>query len=169
MNVSRKSIALYVALVFVSGAVLGVFGDRLYTVTTVASKNTKAKPSPEEFRRGYLGFMQKRLTLSETQVTQLGLILDETRARMNEVHERTIPEQQEDTQRGEHELGETKRSEEREEGPPGVGCIRIDRYSVGDGRRIVTVEDCAEGDAQLHGQHQAEKPKRDPASRVPEV
>jgi len=95
MNVSRKSIALYVALVFVSGAVLGVFGDRLYTVTTVASKNTKAKPSPEEFRRGYLGFMQKRLTLSETQVTQLGLILDETRARMNEVHERTIPEQQE--------------------------------------------------------------------------
>ncbi len=71
MNVSRKSIALYVALVFVSGAVLGVFGDRLYTVTTVASKNTKAKLSPEEFRRGYLGFMQKRLTLSETQVTQL--------------------------------------------------------------------------------------------------
>jgi Spy/CpxP family protein refolding chaperone len=95
MNFSRKSIALYVGLVFVSGSVLGVFGDRLYTVTTVASKNTKAKPSPEEFRRGYLGFMQKRLTLSETQVTQLGLILDETRARMNEVHERTIPAQQE--------------------------------------------------------------------------
>ncbi len=93
MNVSRKSIALYVALVFVSGAVLGVFGDRLYNVTTVASKGKKL--SPEEFRRGYLGFMQKRLTLTDPQVTQLGLILDETRARMNEVHERTIPEQQE--------------------------------------------------------------------------
>jgi len=95
MNFSRKSIALYVGLVFVSGGVLGVFGDRLYTATTVASKNTKAKPSPEEFRRGYLGFMQKRLTLTEAQVTRLGLILDETRARMNEVHERTVPEQQE--------------------------------------------------------------------------
>jgi Spy/CpxP family protein refolding chaperone len=96
MNFSRKSIALYVGLVFVSGAVLGVFGDRLYTVTTVASKGKNApKPSPEEFRRGYLGFMQKRLSLSEDQVTHLGLILDETRARMNEVHERTIPEQQE--------------------------------------------------------------------------
>ena|ERR1700687_1537343 len=95
MNFSRKTIALYVGLVFVCGAVLGVFGDRLYTVTTVASKNNKAKPSPEEFRRGYLGFMQKRLTLTEPQVTQLGLILDETRARMNEVHERTVPEQQE--------------------------------------------------------------------------
>ena len=94
MNFSRKTIALYVGLVFVSGAVLGVFGDRLYNVTTVASKG-KSKLSPEEFRRGYLGFMQKRLTLTDPQVTQLGLILDETRARMNEVHERTIPEQQE--------------------------------------------------------------------------
>jgi len=94
MNFSRKSIALYVGLVFVSGGVLGVFGDRLYTVSTV-TKAKNAKPSPEEFRRGYLGFMQKRLSLSEEQVTHLGLILDETRARMNEVHERTIPEQQE--------------------------------------------------------------------------
>ena len=94
MNFTRKTIALYVGLVFVSGAVLGVFGDRLYTVTTV-TKAKNAKPSPEEFRRGYLGFMQKRLGLSDAQVTHLGLILDETRARMNEVHDRTIPEQQE--------------------------------------------------------------------------
>jgi Spy/CpxP family protein refolding chaperone len=96
MNFSRKSIALYVGLVFVSGGVLGVFGDRLYTVTTV-TKTKNAKPSPEEFRRGYVGFMQKRLNLTELQVTQLGLILDETRARMNEVHERTLPERQEIT------------------------------------------------------------------------
>jgi|KBSMisStaDraftv2_1062788.scaffolds.fasta_scaffold2558255_1 hypothetical protein len=97
MNLSRKSIALYIGLVFVCGAVLGVFGDRLYTVTTVVNKgkNSNTKLSPEEFRRGYLGFMQKRLSLNEQQVTQLGLILDETRARINEVHERTIPEQQE--------------------------------------------------------------------------
>ena len=94
MNYSRKSIALYVGLVFVSGAALGVFGDRVYTVSTV-TKAKNAKPSPEEFRRGYLGFMQKRLSLTEKQITQLGLILDDTRARMNEVHERTIPEQQE--------------------------------------------------------------------------
>jgi Spy/CpxP family protein refolding chaperone len=74
--------------------VLGVFGDRLYTVSTV-TKAKNAKPSPEEFRRGYLGFMQKRLSLTEPQITKLGLILDETRARMNEIHERAIPEQQE--------------------------------------------------------------------------
>ena len=94
MNFSRKTIALYVGLVFVSGAVLGVFGDRLYTVTTV-TKAKNAKLTPEEFRRGYIGFMQKRLTLTEPQVTKLGLIFDETRARMNEIHERAIPEQQE--------------------------------------------------------------------------
>jgi hypothetical protein len=106
MNFSRKSIALYVGLVFVSGTVLGVVVDRAYTVYastgrySLFSDNTKAKErrsplTPEEFRRGYLGFMQKRLTLTDPQVTQLGLILDETRARMNEVHERTVPEQQE--------------------------------------------------------------------------
>jgi len=94
MNFSRKSIALYVGLVFVSGGVLGVFGDRLYTVTTV-TKAKNAKLTPEEFRRGYIGFMQKRLTLTDPQVTKLGLIFDETRARMNEIHERAIPEQQE--------------------------------------------------------------------------
>jgi anthranilate/para-aminobenzoate synthase component I len=94
MNFSRKSIALYVGLVFVCGGVLGVFGDRLYTVTTV-TKAKNARPTPEEFRRGYLAFMQKRLGLNEQQVTSLGLILDETRARMNEVNQRTIPEQKE--------------------------------------------------------------------------
>ena len=96
MNFSRKTIGLYVGLVFLSGAVLGVFGDRLYTVTTVTrAKNATTKLSPEEYRRGYMGFMQKRLNLAEGQVTKLGLIFDETRARMNEVHERTVPEQQE--------------------------------------------------------------------------
>jgi hypothetical protein len=94
MNLSRKTIALYVGLVFVCGAVLGVFGDRLYTVTTV-TKAKNAKQTPEEFRRGYIGFLQKRLTLTEPQVTKLGLVFDETRARMNEIHERAIPEQQE--------------------------------------------------------------------------
>ena len=106
MNFSRKSIALYVGLVFVSGSVLGAVVDRAYSVYvstgrySLFSNNTKGKErrpplSPEEYRRVYLGIMQKRLSLTDPQVTQLGLILDETRARMNEVHERTIPDQQE--------------------------------------------------------------------------
>jgi Spy/CpxP family protein refolding chaperone len=94
MNFSRKTIALYVGLVFVSGGVLGVFADRLYTVTTV-TKAKNSRLSPEEFRHGYIAFMQKRLNLTEPQVTKVGLIFDETRARMNEIHERAVPEQQE--------------------------------------------------------------------------
>jgi len=94
MNFSRKTIALYVGLVFVSGVALGIFGDHLYTVSTV-TKEKKARMSPEEYRHGYMGFMQKRLNLTDQQVTKLGLIFDETRARMNEIHERAIPEQQE--------------------------------------------------------------------------
>ena len=133
MNFSRKSIALYVGLVFVSGGVLGVFGDRLYTVTTVASKGKNAKLSPEEYRPRYIGFMQKRLNLTEKQVIQLGLIFDETRVRMNEVHERTVPEQQEiqkaqtekiralltPAQQAEYEVVLKERRERKKAGPRG--------------------------------------------------
>ena len=132
MNFSRKSIALYVGLVFVSGGVLGVFGDRLYTVTTV-TKAKNAKQSPEEFRLRYIGFMQKRLNLTEPQVAKLGLIFDETRARMNEIHERTVPEQQEiqkeqtektrdlltPAQQAEYEIMLKERREKKKSGPRG--------------------------------------------------
>ena len=37
--------------------------------------------------------MQKRLNLSSDQVTQIGLIFDETRAQFEELQQRTIPEQ----------------------------------------------------------------------------
>ena len=35
MKLSRAAIVLYVGLVFVSGAVLGFFGNRLYSASTV--------------------------------------------------------------------------------------------------------------------------------------
>ena len=50
MKLSRATIALYVGLVFVSGAVLGFFGNRLYTASTVSaskSGSTKAPPLPK--------------------------------------------------------------------------------------------------------------------------
>jgi len=134
MNFSRKSIALYVGLVFLSGGVLGVFGDRLYTVTTVTkAKNTKL--TPEEYRRGYLGFMQKRLSLTDQQVNKLGLIVDETRVRMNEIQERAVPERQENetaqtekirelltpTQQSEYEVMLKERREKMKKGGPRGG------------------------------------------------
>ena len=93
MKLSRPAILLYMSLVFASGAVLGVFGERAYNVSAIA-KAKAAKPSPEQYRRDYIEFMHKRLSLTDSQVTRLGLIFDETRALMNEIHERAIPEQQ---------------------------------------------------------------------------
>ena len=81
---------LYLALVFLSGILVGGFGVRLYTLSPVtASVNPR---SPEEFKRRYIDEMHARLRLSDQQVKQLGPILDETRQRYREFHERYKPE-----------------------------------------------------------------------------
>ena len=95
MKLSRLAIAAYIAVVFLCGAVLGAFSFRLYTISSVAEKSTKGPPNPEQFRRNYLAAMQSRLNLSTDQVTKLNLILDDTRARIREVHDRSEPEVQE--------------------------------------------------------------------------
>lgn len=94
-------VALYMALVFASGAVLGVVGNRTYTAYQAQSNPPKGRkdknrrpPSPEDFRRDYLNFMERRLNLTPEQVAQLGLILDETRAQFEELQRRTVPEQE---------------------------------------------------------------------------
>jgi len=95
MKLSRAAIAAYIVLVFLCGAVLGAFSFRLYTVSTVSAKSPQVSPNPEQFRRNYLATMRSRLTLSDDQVTRLNLILDDTRARIREVHDRSQPEVQE--------------------------------------------------------------------------
>src|ERR1041384_7570581 len=84
------STPLYLALVFLSGILVGGFGVRLYTLSPVsASVNPR---SPEEFKRRYIEEMRARLHLSDQQVKQLGPILDETRKRYREFHEHYRPE-----------------------------------------------------------------------------
>ena len=79
--------ALYVSLVFLSGAVVGIFGDRLYTAKTVnASVNV---PRPADYRQKYVEEMTKRLRLTPEQVTELGAILDDTRNKFHEEHDRS--------------------------------------------------------------------------------
>lgn len=99
MRFSRAKIALYMGLVFASGAVLGVFGDRYYTSITTLERGKgkgkgKRRMSPEEFRRGYMDYMQRRLKLTPDQVARLGIFLDETQQAMDELMRRTAPEQQ---------------------------------------------------------------------------
>jgi Spy/CpxP family protein refolding chaperone len=79
--------ALYVSLVFLSGAVVGIFGDRLYTAKTVnANVNV---PRPADYRQKYVEEMTKRLRLTPEQVTELGAILDDTRNKFHEEHDRS--------------------------------------------------------------------------------
>src|ERR1700722_9781228 len=91
MKLSRPTILLYMGLVFASGAVLGVFGNRLYNASTVSAKMTKAPPSPDEFRKMVVTEYQRRLQLSDDQLQKLNLILDETQARVKEIHTKTDP------------------------------------------------------------------------------
>ena len=98
MSLSRTSILAYLALVFASGAVLGVFGDRVYSaytaVSTVRLGGPKGPPrtSPDDLRKHRTQEFQARLKLSDAQVTQLGLIYDETRVLYEEQRKRTQPE-----------------------------------------------------------------------------
>ena len=89
MTLSRWKIALYVGLVFLSGAVLGAFSHRLYTISGVSANSPR---NPEEFRKRYMEEMKSRLKLSADQVTKLSAILDETRARVRSTRESIEPE-----------------------------------------------------------------------------
>lgn len=86
MKRSGLAAGLYVALVFVCGAMVGMFGYRLYTARVV---NASVAPRPADYRQKYVDEMTTRMHLSKEQVSQLGIILDDTRNRFHEEHERT--------------------------------------------------------------------------------
>ncbi|MGH9658952.1 MAG: hypothetical protein ACRD96_10445, partial [Bryobacteraceae bacterium] len=83
---------LWVLLVFVSGAVVGGFGHRVYSNTVKAAVATPDRPSPEEWRRRYVEEIRTRLTLDEKQVVRLQEVLDATRQGHREIERRTRPE-----------------------------------------------------------------------------
>jgi hypothetical protein len=90
MRRTSFSTTMYVAMVFLSGLVVGGFGMRLYTLNAVnASVNPR---SPEEFRRRYVAELRATLKLTDAQVNQLQPILDETRRSHREFHDTHRPE-----------------------------------------------------------------------------
>jgi hypothetical protein len=121
MKRSTLSTAFYVLLVFLSGGVVGAFAHRLYMLNSVVAGPTT--PKPDEWRRGYLDLMRKRLSLDDAQITQLTAILDGTKARFHDVRtkfdkearEKARPEmkviQEEQVRQVNQILNETQRSE----------------------------------------------------------
>jgi uncharacterized membrane protein len=87
MKPSSPKIGLYLLLVFLSGALVGAFGYRLYSVNSVSAKGTH-----ESYRKIYLNEMQTRLKLTPAQLSNLVFILDETKARFKAVRDRMDPE-----------------------------------------------------------------------------
>jgi hypothetical protein len=92
MKLTRWTVALYMALVFACGGVVGAFGHRLYTVSGVSAN--VGQRNPEEFRKRFMADMKTRLQLTDDQAAKLSVLMDETRARFRDVREKFEPEMQ---------------------------------------------------------------------------
>ncbi len=106
MNVSNRSISLYMALIFMSGVLVGALGHRSYSSSQQIAANVqqpapkeeakgkgRRRLSPEEWRQSYLRFMKRSLELSDDQVTQLEAVMDDAKSKMDELMMSTVPEQ----------------------------------------------------------------------------
>jgi hypothetical protein len=92
MKFTRWTVALYMALVFACGGVVGAFAYRLYTVSGVSAN--VGQRNPEEFRRRFMADLKMRLQLTDDQAAKLSVLMDETRSRFRDVREKFEPEMQ---------------------------------------------------------------------------
>src|SRR5438105_2620667 len=88
------AIPLYVLLVFLSGAMVGVVGYRLYSAKSVIATQPSAPPKmkPEEWRRHIIEEMRTRLKLNDEQVTKLQAAFDTTHERFTAYDQRSKAE-----------------------------------------------------------------------------
>jgi hypothetical protein len=81
--------------IFLSGAVSGIFGYRLYLAYATSGHGVAQgavgarqapKPTPEEIRTKIVEEMRQRVKLDDAQVAQINRIFDETRAKFDQIH-----------------------------------------------------------------------------------
>jgi hypothetical protein len=94
MPKSRLSAAIYLSLVFLSGALVGGLSYRLYAVSSVSAITGSPRPNPEEARRRYMDSLLAKVKLDEQQVEQVNRILDQTRAQFEQVRSKMHAEGQ---------------------------------------------------------------------------
>jgi len=86
---TKFSALLSLLLVFLSGAAVGGFAYRLYNVSVVgAPAGATRRPDPEEVRKRMVAEMRERLKLDDQQVSRVQEVLDQTRDRFRQVHDR---------------------------------------------------------------------------------
>src|SRR5438270_5652604 len=91
MPKSKFSAFFSLLLVFLSGALVGAFGHRLYmvnSVTAVKGQPPQQRPSPEEFRKRQIEDLRKKVGLDDQQVAQYNQILDSTRQQFDQIHDK---------------------------------------------------------------------------------
>lgn len=86
MDSNKAKAVLFALLLFAFGTVAGALGHRYYTATAVSAKTA------EDFRHKYISEMQSKLKLSQRQVDQLQVILDDTKAKVKAVRDSYHPE-----------------------------------------------------------------------------
>jgi hypothetical protein len=85
MKGNQWTAGLFAVLLFGCGAVVGALGHRFYGAGAVNAKTA------EDFRHHYVGEMRATLKLSDSQVSQLETILDETKAKYKAVRDSYHP------------------------------------------------------------------------------
>lgn len=91
MRRSRFSAALYLALVFASGILVGVVGNRLYMTNTVTANNTPAPRTMAQYRAQFLGEMKQKVGANDEQLAKINSIMDDTKRRFDELHSKEKP------------------------------------------------------------------------------
>ena len=96
MPKSKLSAVLSVLLVFFSGAVLGAFTYRLYSLPAVqVGKDANVPPrklTPDEWRKKYVTDFAGAVKLDEPQIAGLNKILDHTREEFDKLNDKAKPE-----------------------------------------------------------------------------
>jgi uncharacterized membrane protein len=77
-------IALYLFVVFISGAVVGALGYRTYNPPSAAA----TPRNPEDFRKQYITEIERRVNLTDEQLQKINAWLDESRTRFHEARDK---------------------------------------------------------------------------------
>lgn len=122
MRRSNLATLFYLAVVFVSGAVVGAFANRLYMAKSVSAVTSNGPRRHAEIRKQYVEEMRGRLHLTPPQVTQLQQIMDATGQRMHQMHKtieddhvRQVVAMLDDSQKAEYAKMREEREKRRQE------------------------------------------------------
>ena len=89
---SKKTVAIYLGLVFAAGSILGVAAHRFYAVQSADARVTQPRKTSEEYRKELMVCLRNELKLSPEQVLEVDRIYDDIGERYKEVRKVIDPD-----------------------------------------------------------------------------